>query len=112
MWLAVGRWSPRARGPSVCAPLARDVVLSGRHASRVGAVLAGQGDRRVLTLGHTVTTTQGAYGAALVADGLAGGAAKAIVDRLAIREASGSVLDHLHVIAPAAARARLGIGTA
>jgi predicted butyrate kinase (DUF1464 family) len=97
---------------SVSAPLARDVMLSGRYASRVGAVLARQGDRRVLTLGHSVTTTQGAYGAALIADGLAGGAAKAIVDRLAIREASGSVLDHLHVIAPAAARARLGIGTA
>ena len=96
---------------SVSAPLARDVILSGRHASRVAPVFPDQADRRVLTLGQGVTVKQGAHGAALVADGLAGGAAKSIVDRLAIREASGTVLDHLHVIAPAVARARLGIGT-
>jgi hypothetical protein len=31
------------------------------------------------------------------------------VDALGIREACGTVLDHLYVISPAAARARLGI---
>jgi hypothetical protein len=31
------------------------------------------------------------------------------VDVIGLREATGTVLDHLHVIEPAAARARLGI---
>jgi predicted butyrate kinase (DUF1464 family) len=97
---------------SVSAPLARDVILSGRHASRVGPVLPDRPDRRVLTLNTGAAAKQGAYGAALIADGLAGGRSTPIVDRLAIREASGTVLDHLHVITPGAARARLGIGGA
>jgi predicted butyrate kinase (DUF1464 family) len=50
-----------------------------------------------------------AQGAALLADGLAGGSAAPIVDRLGIRAASGTVLDHLAVIAPSAARRRLGM---
>jgi hypothetical protein len=33
------------------------------------------------------------------------------VKRLRIGEAQGTVLDHLHVITPAAARARLGLGS-
>jgi predicted butyrate kinase (DUF1464 family) len=93
---------------SVSAPDARDVILSGRHAAHVGPVLSDRPDRRVFTLG-TGTAKQGAHGAALIADGLAGGASKAIVDRLGIRDASGTVLDHLHVITPAAARSRLGL---
>jgi predicted butyrate kinase (DUF1464 family) len=97
---------------SVSAPLARDVILSGRHAWRVEAVLPDRPDRRVLTLNDAAAAKQGAYGAALIADGLAGGRSAPIVDRLAIREASGTVLDHLHVITPGAARARLGIGAA
>jgi predicted butyrate kinase (DUF1464 family) len=98
---------------SVSAPLARDIILSGRHAPRLGPenAVGGHLKRTVLTLGGSVTAKQGAHGAALVADGLAGGAAKSLVTRLAIREASGTVLDHLYVIAPAVARARLGIGT-
>jgi predicted butyrate kinase (DUF1464 family) len=50
-----------------------------------------------------------AQGAALIADGLAGGQSAVLVDAMGIRDASGTVLDHLHVITPAAARARLGI---
>lgn len=94
---------------SVSAPRARDIVLSGRHASRVAPSLVDEPGRQVLTLGSGLVK-QGASGAALIADGLAGGFAAPIVDRLAIREASGTVLDHLHVVTPAAARARLGIG--
>ena len=45
-----------------------------------------------------------AQGAALVADGLAGGRMKTLVERLEIRNASGSVLDHLRH--PAAKRIR------
>lgn len=45
----------------------------------------------------------------MIADGLAGGASVALVETLDIRGARGTVLDHLFVIAAAAARARLGI---
>jgi predicted butyrate kinase (DUF1464 family) len=38
-----------------------------------------------------------AHGAALLADGLAGGRYAALVDRLGVRAASGSALDHLRV---------------
>ena len=52
---------------------------------------------------------QAAQGAALLADGLAGGKSAALVDAMGIREARGTVLDHLYVISPAQARVRLGI---
>jgi len=101
---------------AVAAPRAREVILSGRYARiasvrdeltrRLGAVAAPA--VQVLT-GFASAALQAAQGAALIADGLAGGPSAPIVDALAIRQASGTVLDHLHVIAPAAARARLGL---
>jgi predicted butyrate kinase (DUF1464 family) len=101
----------------VSAPSARDVVLSGRVAGvrRVRDALGTRVTRswpdaavEVLT-GLATTAKHAAQGAALLADGLAGGSAAALVDRLGIREASGTVLDHLYVISPEAARKRLGI---
>lgn len=98
----------------VSVPGAREVLLSGRVA-RVEAVC------RELTLrlsamgvvhrlrGFARVAKEAAQGAALIADGLAGGTAGALVDALAIRDASGSVLDHLYVIDPGMARRRLGI---
>jgi predicted butyrate kinase (DUF1464 family) len=62
----------------------------------------------VLT-GFAAVARQAAQGAALIADGLAGGQSAALVETLGIREARGTVLDHLYVIDPAVARARLGI---
>ena len=59
--------------------------------------------------GFARTAKQAAQGAALVADGLAGGANEALVNVLGLREAAGTVLDHLFVITPDAARHRLGI---
>jgi predicted butyrate kinase (DUF1464 family) len=38
-----------------------------------------------------------AMGAAVLADGLAGGRYAALVERLGVRDASGSALDHLRV---------------
>ena len=52
---------------------------------------------------------QAAYGAALLADGLAGGSEAALVEQLAIREARGTVLDHLYVISRDQARKTLGL---
>ena len=96
------------------APSADEVLLSGRHAAaleirdRITAELADVGPVRLLS-GAARTAKQGAEGAALMADGLAGGANHAVVDRLRIREARGTVLDHLIFVTPEAARQRLGI---
>jgi predicted butyrate kinase (DUF1464 family) len=61
--------------------------------------------------GFEATTSQAAQGAALIADGLSGGQAKSLVDRMDIRGASGTVLDHLFLVAREDARARLGINS-
>lgn len=59
--------------------------------------------------GFATVAKEGAQGAALLADGLAGGANRELVERLAIRQARGSVLDHLYVIGRDQARRRLGL---
>jgi len=92
-----------------------DVLLSGRLApsaavqkalaDRLGGAAA---DVREV-VGFAAAAKQAAQGAALVADGLAGGACAGLVDLLGIREAKGTVLDHLYVISLDAARARLGL---
>jgi predicted butyrate kinase (DUF1464 family) len=102
---------------AVAAPDALEVILSGRvaqfprvrdeFAARLERVVEGR-PVRVLA-GFAAEAKQAAQGAALIADGLAGGASAPIVDALGIRDASGTVLDHLHVISPADARRRLGI---
>lgn len=96
------------------APSADEVLLSGRNAAQaeiqswLTAELRDIGPVRLLA-GFAAMAKQGAQGAALLADGLAGGAERAVVERLRVREAKGSVLDHLVFISPAAARRRLGI---
>ena len=102
---------------AVSAPDARHVILSGRVAGLAGVrdelarrligMLEG-GSVHVLT-GFAAVAKQAAQGAALVADGLAGGESAPLVEALRLREASGTVLDYLYVISQAAARARLGI---
>jgi predicted butyrate kinase (DUF1464 family) len=87
--------------------MARVAGVRDELARRLAGVIAGS-PVHVLT-GFAAVAKQGAQGAALIADGLAGGASAALVDALGIREACGTVLDHLYVITPAAARARLGI---
>jgi len=99
------------------APSADTVLLSGRHGldsevrRPLGPALADIGEVRALA-GFATTAKQGAQGAALLADGLAGGRHQELVERLGIREARGTVLDHLYVITPAAARRRLGLADA
>ena len=100
---------------SCSAPSAGDVLLSGRKATDAG--IAGRlvkllanvvGPVRLLR-GFAGTAKQGAQGAALLADGLAGGRHAGMVQRLRVREARGTALDHLVFISPEAARRRLGI---
>jgi predicted butyrate kinase (DUF1464 family) len=98
----------------ISAPRAEEVLVSGRAASdtglleRIRVALSGVAAVRRLE-GFALVAKQGAQGAALLADGLAGGRHEALVKRLRIREARGSVLDHLHVITRATARRRLGL---
>jgi predicted butyrate kinase (DUF1464 family) len=95
-------------------PEADEVLVSGRGAADTGllerlhAALSGIATVRRLE-GFALVAKEGAQGAALLADGLAGGRHEPLVNRLRIREAQGTVLDHLHVITPAAARRRLGL---
>jgi predicted butyrate kinase (DUF1464 family) len=101
---------------TISAPDACEVIVSGRFArlEHVRSELA----RRLAAVsapplhmlaGFASVAMQAAQGAALIADGLAGGSSAALVDALGVREASGTALDHLYVITPAAARARLGL---
>jgi predicted butyrate kinase (DUF1464 family) len=96
------------------APDTEEILLSGRHASDVAIVarirraLADVCQVRVLD-GFATVAKQGAQGAALIADGLAGGANRALVDHMRLRNAGGTVLDYLYVVSPDTARARLGL---
>lgn len=102
---------------TVSVPGAREVRLSGRLAGAAGVRDAIAARLQSVVPGMSVDVLDGfaavskhaAQGAAILADGLAGGAAAAIVERLGIREASGTVLDHLYVISPDAAKRRLGL---
>jgi predicted butyrate kinase (DUF1464 family) len=98
----------------ITAPRADEVFVSGRNAADAGllerlrAAISGVAVVRRLE-GFAHVAKQGAQGAALLADGLAGGRHEALVKRLRLREAEGTVLDHLHVINAAVARRRLGL---
>jgi predicted butyrate kinase (DUF1464 family) len=105
----------KAVGQLRCAaPSADEILLSGRKAGEreitdpLAAALADVGPVRLLR-GFATNAKPGAQGAALIADGLSGGQYANLVDRLRIREARGTVLDHLVFIPPGAARQRLGI---
>jgi len=95
------------------APEAQEVVLSGRRAGeairkRLGDLFGGELALRSLT-GFVPSAKQGAQGAAIIADGLAGGMHRRLVERMRLREAAGTVLDNLFVISREEARRRLGL---
>ena len=102
---------------AVSVPHPREVILSGRVAlidsvhdelaRRLDRAIAGASIHRLT--GFAPVSKQAAQGAALIADGLAGGESAPLVEALGLRDASGTVLDHLYVISPSTARARLGI---
>jgi predicted butyrate kinase (DUF1464 family) len=104
---------------AVAVPQAHEVVLSGRSArgQRVRDELAHRlrgvvdGVSFHALEGFEGTASQAAQGAALIADGLSGGRAKALVERMDIRGASGTVFDHLFLLTREDARARLGISS-
>jgi predicted butyrate kinase (DUF1464 family) len=81
---------------TVSVPSPREILLTGRHAAGMlpglRARLAHVAPVRLAEGGQAA-----AHGAALLADGLAGGRYAALVERLRVREASGSALDHLRL---------------
>jgi predicted butyrate kinase (DUF1464 family) len=92
----------------------QEILLSGRHAkdSEVREAL----EPRLSTIapvrdlgGFATVSKQGAQGAALIADGLAGGAQRPLVDALRLREATGTVLDYLNEADLERARRRIGL---
>src|SRR5688572_16231899 len=101
---------------SASAPNATELIVSGR-AAHLPAVREEIGRRigRVhdlslhLLSGFARAATQAAQGAALVADGLAGGGHAGLVATLGIREAHGTALDHLYVVSRELAEETLGL---
>jgi predicted butyrate kinase (DUF1464 family) len=95
-------------------PVPREILLSGRHATdpeiraALDSRLGGIAPVRRLE-GYATTAKEGAQGAAILADGLAGGTNRGVVEALRLGEASGTALDHLRVITAAEARRQLGI---
>ena len=100
-WAALLEAAAKAvRGLEVSVPAPLEVVVSGRLArlpgliTRLGSSLVDLAPLTALVRGRASTA---AYGAALLADGLAGGPNARLVDALRLRDSSGSVLDHLFV---------------
>jgi predicted butyrate kinase (DUF1464 family) len=95
-WLALEEGAAKAAlALTVSAPAPREILVTGRNAPAVldalGARLAHVAPVRL------VANAAAAHGAALLADGLAGGRHAALVERLGVRDASGSALDHLRI---------------
>ncbi len=100
-------------GELALVPDAREILLSGRLARLPG--WRAPIERALAPLGRPVRVVtalaarakEAAQGAAIVANGLAGGRHADIVEALRLREAGGTVLDHLYVDGAAARRAAI-----
>jgi predicted butyrate kinase (DUF1464 family) len=102
-WLALEEGAAKAAlALTISVPAPREILVAGRLARAPGLLdalterLAGVANVRAATgLGASAKTA--AEGAALLADGLAGGRYAPLVERLRLREASGTALDHLRM---------------
>jgi predicted butyrate kinase (DUF1464 family) len=102
-WLALEEGAAKAAlALTVSAPRPREILVAGRLAQAPGVIealgerLAAVAPVRLVT-GLAADAKAAAYGAAVLADGLAGGRHAALVERLGVAGAGGSVLDHLRV---------------
>jgi predicted butyrate kinase (DUF1464 family) len=92
----------------------REILLSGRL-GRIPELRAALDERLAAVApvrplaGFTADCKEGAQGAAILADGLAGGPNAAVVDALRLREARGTVLDHLRLRGGATVRRTFGV---
>jgi predicted butyrate kinase (DUF1464 family) len=102
-WLALEEGAVKAAlALTVSVPAPREILIAGRLAGAPGLVdalterLAGVATVSAATgLGPRAKTA--AQGAAVLADGLGGGRYAPLVERLRLREASGTALDHLRM---------------
>ncbi len=100
-WSALLEGAAKAvRGLTVSVPAPHEIVVSGRLArlpqliAALGSSLADVAPVIALVPGRA---SAAAYGAALLADALVGGANASLAEVLRLREAAGSALDHLRV---------------
>jgi predicted butyrate kinase (DUF1464 family) len=96
-------------------PAPREIYLSGRHASE--PVILTRLVPRLAAIapvakigGFARIAKEGAQGAALIADGLAGGGERGLVESMGLRNAHGTALDYLRVIPRDTAARRIGAG--
>ena len=96
-WLALEEGAAKAAlALTVSAPDPREILVTGRLAHAPG-VLEALGERLATVAPVRSVAKAAARGAAVLADGLAGGRYAALVDRLGVRDASGCALDHLRL---------------
>jgi predicted butyrate kinase (DUF1464 family) len=102
-WLALEEGAAKAAlALTVSVPAPREILVAGRLGQLPG-VMASLEQRLAavapvrLVAGLATGAKAGAHGAAVLADGLAGGRYAALVERLGVADASGSALDHLRV---------------
>jgi predicted butyrate kinase (DUF1464 family) len=98
-WLALEEGTTKAvLALTASVPAPREVLVSGRLASVTGLLDAlGERLRGVAPVRPALAAKSAARGAAVLADGLAGGTYAPLVERMRVREASGGVLDHLRM---------------
>jgi predicted butyrate kinase (DUF1464 family) len=98
-WLALEEGAAKAvLALTASAPAPREILLAGRLAEAPGLVAAlGERLGGVAPVRMVSGLGAAAYGAAVLADGLAGGRYAALTERLGVADATGSVLDHLRV---------------
>ena len=100
-WTALLEAAAKAvRGLLVSAPAPLEIVVSGRLArlpELIARLAFSLRDIAPVTALLRTRASAAAYGAALLADGLAGGDNAGLVDALGLKKAGGSALDHLRV---------------
>jgi len=97
-WLALEEGAAKAAlALTISAPQPREILLTGRHAPRLLDGLSARLAHVAPVRLTAASATAAARGAAVLADGLAGGRHAALVERLGVRDASGSALDHLRI---------------
>jgi predicted butyrate kinase (DUF1464 family) len=97
-WLALEEGAAKAAlALTVSAPAPREILVAGRLA-RAPGVIEALGERLASVAPvRAIPGVAAAHGAAVLADGLAGGRYAALVERLGVAGAGGSALDHLRV---------------
>jgi predicted butyrate kinase (DUF1464 family) len=98
-WLALEEGAAKAVvALTASVPAPREVLVAGRLASAPGLLdCLAERLSRVAPVRPAPAVKSAARGAAVLADGLAGGSHAPLVERLRLREARGGVLDHLRM---------------